>query len=295
MKNKSERTSEKVDWDSVEEPTATYERKVPKPKRPVLVNIADIVLGNSGREIDPPRVGQLERSIADQGLQSPIQIYKTGNPHKGKFGLAAGQHRLQAAKNLGWQSVPAVVIKRKEAKAWRASENLHRNDLNELQKSLAIVEYAEEREKLPGVKSEAPRGGKQPHDRGYAKLAKATGYNRKRIAEAYNHASLSKSVIKAILTQRKLNKRATLNLLAEMKVEEEQLHFIREHSHAKPANTKPAAKMGRPNRSKRPETNWKDSISVKALKRKWKAAPFRKFYEQQPAGARKEFVHQLLS
>ena len=217
MKIKSVGNEEKDDWDPVEALSGAC--MVPKPKQPILVNIRDIVLGNCGREIDHYKVEQLQRSIADQGLRSPIQLYRAGHPHKGKFGLAAGQHQLQAAKNLGWQSIPAVVIKRKEAKAWRASENLHRSDLNELQKSLAIVEYAEGRRELPGVKTEVFRGGKQPHDKGYARLAAATGYNRKRIAEAYNHASFPKSVIKAILSHRKLNKCAKLNLIAEMKTE----------------------------------------------------------------------------
>lgn len=293
MKSKSDQNSESDDCDPVEEPTGAC--KVPTPKQPFLVNIADIVLGNGGREIDDRKVKQLERSMADQGLQSPIQIYKTGNPHKGKFGLAAGQHRLQAAKNLGWQSVPAVVIRRKEAKAWRASENLHRNDLNELQKSLEIVNYVAGRQELPSVKSEIPKGGKQPHDKGYSKLAKATGYYRKRIGEAYNHASLPKSVIKAILAQRKFNKLVTLNLLAEMKSEEEQLRFIRGHSHAAPAKKQAGAKISKPTPSKPPTSKPKDSMAVFALKRKWEAAPFRAFYEAQPARARKEFIRQVLN
>jgi ParB family chromosome partitioning protein len=293
MKSKIE---ESADWNLVKEPTSvSEERKTPKPKRPVLVSVDDIVLGNCGREIDDRKVKQLERSIADQGLQYPIQVYKTGNPHRGKFGLAAGQHRLRALKNLGFRKVPPVVIKREQAKAWRASENLHRNDLDELQKSFRIVEYGEERKKLPSVKAEVSRGGKQPHDKGYAKLSKAMGYHRKRIREAHNHASLPKSVIRAILAQRKFNKLATLNLLAEMKSEEEQLRFIRGHSHAAPAKKQAGAKISKPTPSKPPTSKRKDSMAVFALKRKWEAAPFRAFYEAQPARARKEFIRQVLN
>jgi ParB family transcriptional regulator, chromosome partitioning protein len=296
MKCKGERNSENDDLDAVEEPTRTSEeRKIPRPKRPIMVNVDDIVLGNGGRKIDDRKLKPLERSMADQGLQSPIQIYKTGNPHKGKFGLAAGQHRLQAAKNLGWQSVPAVVITREEAKAWRASENLHRNDINELQKSLAIVEYAEERKQLPRVKAGVPKGGRQPHDEGYAQLARNSGYSRKRIAEAHLHATLPNSVKNAILARRKLNKRATLNLLAEMKTEEAQLRFIRGHSHAAPAKKQAGAKISKPTPSKPPTSKPKDSMAVFALKRKWEAAPFRAFYEAQPARARKEFIRQVLN
>lgn len=278
------------DWDLDEEPTSAREEKnAPKPKRPVLVNVEDIVLGNAGRKIDDRKVKQLERSIADQGLRHPIHVYKLPN---GKFGLAAGQHRLRAFKNLGFQTIPAVIIKREQAKAWRASENLHRNDLNALEKSLEIVKYAEEREHLPNVKA-VTKGGKQPHDKGYAKLAKATGYDRKRIAEAHAHAALPKSIKKAILGRRKLNTRATLNHLAEMKTEEEQLRFIRGHSSAQ-RGSKATKKIGKPTPSKVPKSKRIDSIAVAVLKRKWKATPFRSFYEKQPAHARKDFVRQML-
>jgi len=288
------RNSNSDDWDLVDEPAvSSKDGSIPKPKQTIMVNVDDIVLGNSGRKIDDRKLKPLERSIADQGLRSPIQIYKLGDVHKGKFGLAAGQHRLRAVKNLGVQTIPAVIIKREQAKAWRASENLHRNDLSVLEKSLAIVEYAEERKHLQNVKG-VTKGGKQPHDRGYAKLAKATGYDRKRIAEAHAHAALPKSIKKAILERRKLNTRATLNDLAEMNSEEEQLRFIRGHLHAERSKNKPAMKIGKPTSSKAPNSKRTDSMAVAALKSKWKATPFRSFYEKQPPHARKEFVLQML-
>jgi hypothetical protein len=101
------RTGKDDDWDTVEEPRGPDEGKqIPKPKRPIMVNIDDIKLGNAGRRIDNRKVKQIERSIADQGLRYPIQIYKLGVPHKGKFGLAAGQHRLHAVGNLGYRPCP---------------------------------------------------------------------------------------------------------------------------------------------------------------------------------------------
>jgi ParB family transcriptional regulator, chromosome partitioning protein len=112
--------------------------------------------------------------MKDQGQQNPIQLYKLFD---GKLGLAAGQHRLKAAKILGWEKIPAVLMPREEAKAWRAAENLYRNGLDQLQESLAIVEYAAERKTLPNVKNQVTKGGRQPHDKGHSKLAAATGYN----------------------------------------------------------------------------------------------------------------------
>jgi ParB family chromosome partitioning protein len=289
------RTSKDDDWDTIEEPRGLDEAKqIPKPKRPILVNIDDIELGNAGRKIDHRKVKQLERSIEDQGLRFPIHVYKLYGPHAGKYGLAAGQHRLHAVRNLGYRTVPAVIIRRKQAKAWRAAENLYRNDLSMLEKSLAIVEYAEERQQLPNVKAEVTKGGKQPLDKGYSKLAKALGYHRNRVAEAHAHASLPKSIQKAILEHRKLNKRAMLNRLVKM-TEEDQQRFVRGHSHAESNKSKPAIKIGKGRPSKPPKKKSKDRMAVAALKNEWKATPFRLFYEAQPAGARKEFVRQVLN
>jgi hypothetical protein len=178
---------------------------------------------------------------------------------------------------------------RKQAKAWKAAENLFRNDLSMLEKSLAIVEYAEERQQLPNVRVEVTKGGKQPHDKGYSRLAKALGFHRNRVKEAYAHASLPKSIQKAILEHRKLNTRATLNRLVKMDTEEDQQRFVRGDSHAEQSKNKPAMKIGKP--SKAP----KKKSALAALKSKWKATPFRHFYEAQPAGARKEFVRQVLN
>jgi ParB family transcriptional regulator, chromosome partitioning protein len=289
------RDSKNDDWDAAEKPTSPgNERKAPRPKRPVLINIDDIVLANSGRKIDDRKVKQLERSITDQGLRHPIHIYKLRNLHKGKFGLAAGQHRLRALKNLGFQSVSAVIITRKEAKAWRPSENLHRNDLSPLETSQAIVDYARARRHLPNVDDEISKGGKQPKDRGYKKLAKAIGYDRKRIAEAHAHAALSDSVKKMVLMRPRFNKRTELNLLTKMKTDKEQLRYIRGQSDCGPRKTVSVEKSGRSDRTKRSKLGWESCIALGRLKRAWKVSTFRPLYEKQPSGARKEFVRQML-
>jgi hypothetical protein len=159
MKSRKDLNCGKDDREYIEESTSVRKTVITERTQPILVNISDIVLGNCGREVDDRKVRQLERSIADQGLRNPIQVYELSNDQQGKFGLAAGQHRLKAVKNLCWQKVSAVIIPRNEAKAWRASENLHRLELDELQKSLEIVEYATHRVELPGVNGKAPKGG----------------------------------------------------------------------------------------------------------------------------------------
>src|ERR1700754_2214995 len=125
-------------WDRAEiHPSDT--RRLQKCKRAVDIEIEDIVLGNGGRALDYRKVAQFEKSIQDQGFLQPIHVYKLKNPHEGKYGLAAGQHRLRALINLSYVNVHAIVITRRQAKAWRSSENLHRNDLRALERSEEIV------------------------------------------------------------------------------------------------------------------------------------------------------------
>jgi len=97
MSNKNSDDRDETPDRSANEP----ELKLPKAKRPIMVKIDDIVLGNAGRRLDDRKTRQLECSISDQGLRTPIQIFHLKGVHKGRFGLAAGQHRLQAVKNLG--------------------------------------------------------------------------------------------------------------------------------------------------------------------------------------------------
>jgi ParB family transcriptional regulator, chromosome partitioning protein len=272
-------------WDVVD--AATNTRRLAKVKRPIEIEIKDIVLGNGGRALDFPKVKQFEKSIADQGFLQPIHVYKLRRPHKGKYGLAAGQHRLRALLNLGYANVTAIVISRRQARAWSSSENLHRNELRALQRSQAIVRYAKQRMFLRRVKAnDPPRGGRQPRDRGYKKLAKATGFDRKRIAEAYLHCALSSRVKKLI--QGNLNTRRTLNKLARMKNERKQLAYINSRLIA-PSNVQ---KNG--NRENLTSNGWGGS-PLKALEAAWKSSKIRKLFDKQPKSVRKKFVKRLLS
>src|SRR5690349_2457129 len=106
----------------------------------VDVKISDIVLRDSKeRPFDLEKIEQLEASILDQGLRQPIHLYLLKAPHAGKYGVAAGRHRLQALIKLDEETVPAFIISRKKAKAWKWSENLHRKRLTALELSEHIV------------------------------------------------------------------------------------------------------------------------------------------------------------
>ncbi|SHG43788.1 ParB/RepB/Spo0J family partition protein [Bradyrhizobium erythrophlei] len=281
------------DWNDGEpvEDGSNESRRLPKPKVPIDIEIKNIVLGKRGRAIDHLKVSQFERSIADQGFLQPIHVYALKNSLKGKYGLAAGQHRLRALINLGFQNVSAVVISRRQAKAWQPAENLYRKEVRGLQRSEDIVKYAANRQNLPAV--EVTRaGGKQPHDRGYKKLAEVTGLDRKRIAEAFLHVQLPAAVKKLVLSLPKLNNRRILNALAKMDNQRAQIAFIRERSKVPSANE---CRTGMRAALKRQKQDTKRRLDgSESLEAAWKASEVREIFEWQIESVKIAFIEKWL-
>jgi ParB-like chromosome segregation protein Spo0J len=83
----------------------------------------------------------LAESIADIGLQTPPTVVERDGRHV----LVTGRHRIDALKLLGNESVLVRLVEMDEldARMWAISENLHRAELTDLQRSEQIAEYAE--------------------------------------------------------------------------------------------------------------------------------------------------------
>ena len=75
------------------------------------------------------------------GLQAaPVVIERDG-----RFRLVSGRHRLEALRVLGYEEAPVRIVgfNDLQARLWRISENLHRNELTALQRAEQIAEYAQ--------------------------------------------------------------------------------------------------------------------------------------------------------
>lgn len=57
------------------------------------------------RAFDPTAMGELKQSLAATGLLQPVVVRETGDGYE----LVAGERRWRAAKDLGWEQIPAVV------------------------------------------------------------------------------------------------------------------------------------------------------------------------------------------
>jgi ParB/RepB/Spo0J family partition protein len=62
--------------------------------------------GGNVRALDPEHVSALAGSMALRGLVVPIAVRALDG---GRYQLVAGEHRLAAARQLGWTSIAAVV------------------------------------------------------------------------------------------------------------------------------------------------------------------------------------------
>ncbi len=98
------------------------------------------------RPIGPEKVNELAQSIERFGLLNPIAIRVVDLEVGGqKLLLIAGAHRLEACKKLGLEKVECVVheVDDIDAELVEISENLHRSELTQLERSEQIARWVE--------------------------------------------------------------------------------------------------------------------------------------------------------
>src|SRR2546427_5033120 len=108
---------------------------------------------------DKELIEQLADSMKTVDLLQPIIV----RPHKDGFQLAAGERRWRAAKDAGWDTVPAIVreLDDLQMQLFSLVENLHRVDLAPAEREKAVYELWKEHY--------------EPHKKTQAQLAKDLG------------------------------------------------------------------------------------------------------------------------
>lgn len=94
------------------------------------------------RELDEATVLALMDSMKRVGMLNPIRLDGRSQGDAGLY-LVAGRHRLEAAKRLGWEVVPVIMLIR-DSEAHQSlsmiDENLIRKDLSEVERALALAD-----------------------------------------------------------------------------------------------------------------------------------------------------------
>jgi ParB family chromosome partitioning protein len=105
------------------------DRITPNPKQPRL-------------DFDAESLAELAESIRAQGVLQPILIRPAGHGYE----LVAGERRLRAARQVGLQTIPAIVraIADDELLEVALIENLQRDDLNAIEEALGYQRLIDE-------------------------------------------------------------------------------------------------------------------------------------------------------
>ena len=180
-------------------------RQVPRVLKVDEIKIADILIGENRRSLNPEKVAEIADSIRMIGQTSPITVHRKED---GKLVLVDGLHRLRATSSLGWTHIRAEIMEGDdiEARLWEIAGLLHRANLTAFEEAERLAEWVrltEGREPVSGQKVQKPKGGRPQS--GVAKAArqlpvkgKTQEARRKRIERAIKIAAISSEAKAAI-------------------------------------------------------------------------------------------------
>jgi ParB family transcriptional regulator, chromosome partitioning protein len=204
------------------------------------VALDEIHVKSGRRRINEKKVKGIAASVRRIGLQNPITVYEW---RPGKFRLVAGEHRLEAFKLLKEQTIPAFVLglesSRAERLQWEDEENLQRAEPTVLELAEAVARLV--KRLLEASRATVQPGGRQKHDRGISKAARALGMSNRAVGRALDIAGIAprvKQVIGADLADRD----SALLDIAKLPTAKEQLAKVLELS--KPSESSSPASAG---------------------------------------------------
>ncbi|NTA10832.1 ParB N-terminal domain-containing protein [Agrobacterium tumefaciens] len=125
--------------------TAAYDESgvAPKASAGIERKISSIIVGKRLRTLDEDKVAALMASIPEHGLRNPVSVY--GLESDETVELSAGEHRLEAMRRLGKETVPCVHYQGDalDRELWEIDENLIRSDLTPADRALFVFRRKE--------------------------------------------------------------------------------------------------------------------------------------------------------
>jgi len=93
------------------------------------------------KQFDEEQLQALSESIRTHGVLQPLLVREQGEGYQ----LIAGERRLRAAQAAGLREVPVHIVRLDDQQLFEAAlvENLHRSDLNPLEKAHSFKDYLE--------------------------------------------------------------------------------------------------------------------------------------------------------
>lgn len=97
------------------------------------------------QSFDQARLDELARSILEKGVIQPVTVRRKDGQEE--YELIAGERRLRAARQTGYQTIPAIVMavsSPEEMMELSLIENIQRDDLNPIHEARAYLRLQEE-------------------------------------------------------------------------------------------------------------------------------------------------------
>jgi ParB/RepB/Spo0J family partition protein len=108
----------------------------PTARRVAEIAVEQIEAGGNVRELDLDYVSRLAGSMAAIGQLTPIEVVALEGD---RFALVAGEHRLAAARQLGWSTIAAQIREHTQgASGDQGAENIVRKTLTPLEEARAV-------------------------------------------------------------------------------------------------------------------------------------------------------------
>ena len=98
------------------------------------------------QRFDPTDLGELAASIRQHGLIQPLVVAPAPGSAERPYALIAGERRLRAAEQAGVSAVACIVRQAspREMLEWALVENIHRKDLNAIERAEAYRAYIDQ-------------------------------------------------------------------------------------------------------------------------------------------------------
>jgi ParB family chromosome partitioning protein len=218
------------------------------------------------RPINKKKLSAIKESIQKIGLKTPPTVLSVGDK---KYELVAGHHRIQALKDLRRKKVRCFVMEKKsDARLWTIAENLHRAELRPLEEAELVKQWERLLRKQAKAAQAAQPGGRQPHDKGVSRTAKALAMSRERVRRMRVIGSIPKEVQAAANKAGLSDNKEALVKIGKEKTRKAQLERVRQLSRAK----EPSRRQDERREKEHMERMTQALERAKSFRREWRAA-----------------------
>jgi hypothetical protein len=154
-----------------------------------------IVIPDSVPPCNEEKVRALTETYRITGARAPLAVREVSARTKDSnpvFNLLSDPHRLEALKRLGITSADCLVMKGDETdeRLWKLAEAIHQPEVKWLDWALLVMEWVA-LIRAKGAQVAHPRGGRQPHDKGFSAAHRVLGISRRDLGRAERFANIS--------------------------------------------------------------------------------------------------------